>query len=135
MRIVLDTNVLVSGLLSPHRAPGHIVRMVAAGTVRLCHDARILDEYREVLARARFGFSPDDVEALLDQIEADGESFVAAPLPKPLPDRDDEPFLDVAVAAAAEALVTGNLRRFPKPARHGVRVLAPAAFLRSLRRP
>ena len=56
MRIVLDTNVLVSGLLSPHRPPGEIVRLVSGGLVSLCLDARIVAEYRDVLARPRFGF-------------------------------------------------------------------------------
>ena len=48
MKIVLDTNVLVSGLLSPYQAPGEIVRMCSSGTLSICYDARILGEYREV---------------------------------------------------------------------------------------
>jgi predicted nucleic acid-binding protein len=46
MRIVLDTNVHVSGLLSPFGPPAQIVRLVASGTIVLCHDARILAEWK-----------------------------------------------------------------------------------------
>jgi len=49
MKIVLDTNVLVSGLLQPFGPSGQIVRLVASGEVVLCHDPRILTEYGEVL--------------------------------------------------------------------------------------
>ena len=72
MTIVVDTNVIVSGLLSPFGPPGQVVRLIAAGKLRLYHDARILTEYREVLHRPVFGFDPLCVAALLDQIEDKG---------------------------------------------------------------
>lgn len=72
MLIVLDTNVLVSGLLKPFSAAGSILRSVAEGRIRVLYDARVLPEYREVLRRPKFGFNPDSVEVLLAQIEADG---------------------------------------------------------------
>lgn len=134
MRIVLDTNVLVSGLLSPHGPPGEIVRLVAVGAVRCCHDARILDEYAEVLARPVFGFDGTAVADLLAQVQVGGESVVAAPLRRRLPDPDDEPFLAVAVASGCEYLVTGNTRHVPAAARAGVRVVTPAEFVAVLRR-
>jgi putative PIN family toxin of toxin-antitoxin system len=133
MIIVLDTNVLVSGLLSPFGAPGQIVRMVASGEVVLCYDARILSEYREVLLRPKFPFSKDMVEALLDQIVANGVIIVGRPLPHALPDRSDEPFLEVALAADDVTLVTGNMKHYPKGKRQGVLVLSPAEFLDHLK--
>ncbi len=54
MKIVLDTNVLVSGLLTPFGPTGEIVRMVSAGELILAIDARILSEYQEVLHRPKF---------------------------------------------------------------------------------
>ncbi len=50
MIVVVDTNVLVAGLLSPFGPPGEIVRMIVAGSLSLCFDARILSEYSDVLA-------------------------------------------------------------------------------------
>jgi len=129
MKIVLDTNVLVSGLLSPFGPPGEIVRMVSSGALELCLDARILFEYREVLKRPRFKIDLDDMEAFLEQIEACGHPVAASPLSRGLPDRDDEPFLEVAVASAAQCLVTGNPRHFPRNRRQGMVVVTPREFL------
>lgn len=129
MKIVLDTNVLVSGLLSAYGAPAEIVRMAASGVLELCYDSRILTEYREVLLRPRFAFAPGHVAALLRQIEAGGHLVAPSPLPHRLPDPDDEPFLEVAAASGARFLVTGNLRHYPAGKRQGVKVVAPAQFI------
>lgn len=133
MRIVLDTNVLVSGLLSPFGPPAEVVRQVAAARLRLCWDVRILCEYREVLVRPAFGFDRNDVMILLDHIEREGELVTPEPLPVPLPDSDDEPFLAVARTGGVDALVTGNLRHFPEELRHGVVVLSPAELVEVMR--
>ena len=129
MRIVLDTNVLVSGLLNPFGPPGRILQMAAAAELSLCYDARILCEYRGVLSRPAFGFRLDQIDGLLEQLRAVGELVAAVPLAHRLPDRDDEPFLEVAVAAAVEYLVTGNIRHYPAPARNAIRVVSPKAFV------
>lgn len=129
MNVVLDTNVLVSGLLQPFGPSGQIVRLVAAGELVLCHDPRILTEYREVLLRERFGFDPARVSALLDEIRAEGIGVVARPLAAGLPDPDDEPFLEVATAAGVQYLVTGNVKHYPTTARGAVEVLTPRAFI------
>ena len=126
MRVVLDTNVVVSGFLNPHGAPGTLVRLAASGELQLCYDSRILSEYREVLARPKFGLDPEALNDFLEQVEADGFPVDPAPLARRLPDPTDEPFLEAAVAGRAVCLVTGNLRHFPANRRCGVRVLSPA---------
>ncbi len=133
MRIVLDTNVLVSGLLNPHGSPGRVLDLLAAGAVVLLYDDRIISEYREVLSRTRFAFDPADVAAPLAFIEGVGEAVVAPPLNVALKDPDDVPFLEVAVAAAAHALVTGNVRHFsPTRGQHDVQVYTPPGLLAGL---
>ena len=129
MNVVLDTNVLVSGLISPFGPAADIMRLLAAGAIRACYDPRILGEYREVLARPAFGFAPEPIEALLDQIRADGLLVTARPLATHLPDPDDEVFLAVAITAGATCLVTGNLRHFPEESRQGLSVVFPRRFL------
>ena len=129
MRVVVDTNVLVSGLLSPFGPPGVIVGQIASGQLCVCHDARILAEYDDVLRRPAFPFQPQEIAALLAQLRAGGEFVAARPLSASLPDADDEPFLEVAVTAMAEFLVTGNLKHFPADRCGGMRVVTPAAFL------
>ena len=131
MRVVIDTNVLVSGLLSPFGPPGAIVGLITAGSLCPCHDARVLAEYNDVLRRPAFPFAEEEVAALMAQIRAGGELVAAKPLPLPLPDPDDEPFLEVAAAAMAEFLVTGNLKHFPRDRRQGVCVVSPREFLDS----
>ena len=133
MRVVLDTSVLVSGLLSPFGAPAQIVRMIADGTIVLCYDARLLAEYREVLHRPKFPFSLDSVEALLEQIITNGIVVAGVPLKSELADKDDEPFLEVALAGDAP-LITGNLKHYPKRKCQDVLVEAPADFLKRMRK-
>ena len=129
MIIVLDTNVLVSGLLRPHSKPATVLRLVATGALRVAYDERILAEYREVLGRPKFAFSSEQIRAFLEQIEAEGLPVAALPLKLSLPDPDDVPFLEVALTARADAIITGNRRHYPTRARHGVIILDPAAFL------
>jgi len=129
MNIVLDTNVLVAGLLSPFGPCGEIVRMVSAGLLTLSFDARILSECDEVLHRPKFKFEEDKVTTLLDHIEHRGHTVASSPLSHSLPDPDDEPFLEVAVAGGAVCLVTGNQAHFPPNRCQGVTVLSPTDFL------
>jgi len=125
MRVVLDTNVLVAGLLSAAGPPGWIVEAVLAGELEPAFDGAIRQEYEEVLRRPEFQFPSariDDILAALDQF---GLVVTAPPRwPTDLPDPDAEPFLAVA-AASASVLVTGNLRHFPVRARGDLTVLSP----------
>lgn len=129
MRLVLDTNVAVSALLTPHGAPARVLDLVLSGDHIVLLDDRIRAEYAEVLARPRFGFAPLDVATLLGYLFGWAESVVARPLDLKLPDPDDLPFLEVAVAGRADALVAGNPRHYLVPASVAVRVMSPAQFL------
>ncbi len=134
MKIVLDTNNLVSGLLSPYGAPAEIVRMVADNRIQLCYDSRIITEYRNVLHRPKFKFDPKQVGALLEQIEVCGDIIVPQPLTQRLPDLFDEPFLEVAITAKVEYLVTGNIKHFPKDRRGHIKVVSPVEFIDNYRK-
>jgi putative PIN family toxin of toxin-antitoxin system len=129
VRIVLDTNVLVSGFLSPDGPPGAILRSILAGSISLCFDERILTEYREVLTRGRFALASERVDAVLEFIEANGESVLAETLRVELPDATDTMFVEVASAAGADCVVTGNRKHFPDERLEGLRVLLPRAFV------
>ena len=134
MKIVLDTNVLVAGLLSPFGPCAKIVRMLSSGDLTLYLDSRILSEYNEVLRRSKFRFQIDKVVALLDYIENQGHIVASSPLSDLLPDSGDEPFLEVAVAGQAICLVTGNQAHFPPKQCQGIKVLSPSDFLTFYRR-
>ncbi|MEW6543428.1 MAG: putative toxin-antitoxin system toxin component, PIN family [Nitrospirota bacterium] len=134
MKVVLDTNVLVAGLLSPFGPPGEIVRMAASDALTLCFDSRILTEYEDVLSRPKFPFKPESVHALLDQIRADGYLVAGEPLASPLPDPTDQPFPEVALTGRAHCLITGNVKHFPSGKCQGMKVLSPTEFLDYYRR-
>jgi uncharacterized protein len=129
LKIVLDTNVLVSGILSPNGPPSAVLRALLTERVTLCFDERIVSEYRDVLTRTKFSFDPDLVEELIGFLEATGSPTLAAPLAVTLPDPWDQMFIEVAVSGNADFLVTGNLKDFPEAARAGVSVVSPRAFL------
>ena len=129
MDIVIDTNVLVAGLLSPFGACGKIVRMVSAGELILSFDARILSEYNEVLRRPKFGFEEEKIAAFLDYIVYRGRAVAPFPLSYSLPDPDDEPFLEVALASHAVCLITGNQKHFPAERCQDAKVISPDEFL------
>lgn len=130
MKIVLDTNVVVSGLLQARGNPAQVLALALSGAIQICHDKRILAEYAEVLARPRFKFDPKRVREVLNKIKTDGLALDASGESNlDLPDPDDEPFLAVALAASADFLVTGNLADYPPDKRRGCIVVSPAAFM------
>jgi putative PIN family toxin of toxin-antitoxin system len=129
VRIVLDTNVVVSGLLDDASVPAQVVDLFLAGDLELAVDARIIAEYRDVLRRPELGLDPGDIDEFLT-LTAFAEYVVGVPLPVSLPDPDDQPFLEVAVAGAVDALVTGNIRHFRAPeGRLNVPILTPRQLL------
>jgi putative PIN family toxin of toxin-antitoxin system len=133
MRIVLDTNVRIAGLLSAAGPLGWIIEAVLAGDLELAFDAAIRQEYEEVMRRPEFRLPQPPIDEILAALDQFSFVVTAAPAwPIPLPDRDDEPFLAVAQASAS-VLVTGNLRHFPVRARGGISVLSPRELVDRLR--
>lgn len=134
MRIVLDTNGLVSGVLTPFGACGEIVQAMMSSAITLCLDARILFEYEDVLRRPRFKIDENMIALLMEYILANSETHSTVPLLKPLPDPGDHPFLEVAVSARVDGLVTGNLKHFPPGSRCKMSVLSPRQFIDEMTR-
>ncbi|MBN1270029.1 MAG: putative toxin-antitoxin system toxin component, PIN family [Kiritimatiellae bacterium] len=132
MKVVLDTNALVSGMLTPGGTCASILLLALEGSFQICVDHRMLDEYRRILAEPRFGFAPAEADEILAFVDHTAEKVAAPPLYVRLPDPDDQPFLEVAHAAGA-VIVTGNRRHFPAGACAGVRVLSPRDFLEVVR--
>lgn len=135
MIIVLDTNVLVSGLLTPFGPPARVVDQVVSTNVQVAFDDRIIDEYTAVLTRPKFHFEPRNVEALIDHIRSVGIHITATPLGvTEIPDPTDLPFAEVAVSANADALVTGNQGHFEFLDKYGIAVLSPAQLMETIER-
>lgn len=89
------------------------MNQVIVGYLKLCHDYRILTEYRDVLSRPKFKFSSWQVDFLMETFEHDGISVSPPPLLNvPFSDESDRMFYEVAKFCNAP-LVTGNLKHFP----------------------
>jgi uncharacterized protein len=122
IRVVVDSNVVVSAHLSDKGYERYVVDLVLAGKLDLCVSAAFLAEYEGVLHRKKFGISPSKVLGSMRLMRK------AARLVSPrvsvcaATDPEDNKFLECEVAANAEYLVTGDKRHFPKMWR-GMRIV------------
>jgi putative PIN family toxin of toxin-antitoxin system len=124
VKVVLDTNILVSSLLTSG-PPAVIVDLIADGNIIPFYSNPILLEYREVLSRKKFGFVSAHITQLIDDIVRTGIIVEGKQLSKKKKvDEDDRIFYDAAVEAMAY-LITGNIRHFPKEPF----IVTPAQFL------
>lgn len=114
---VIDTNVLVSALLSSHKdaATVQVVGKVFSGEVIPLLSEEILKEYNEVLRRKKFHFSEELVAAFIGTIEKCGELIAPSPTGEILPDMKDLPFYEVVMEKRVNDayLITGNIKHFP----------------------
>ncbi len=129
MLIVLDTNILVSALITPFGNASRVLDLVLRGDLRLLYDDRVIFEYREVLIRPKFGFKTSDVDMLIAFLEAEGIRITPPTINEPLVDKDDIPFLEVAICGQADVLITGNKRHFKTRTAKELRVMTPGEFL------
>jgi putative PIN family toxin of toxin-antitoxin system len=113
IRAVIDTNVLVSGLLSPAGNEALILLAIHQGLVHPCFSEEILEEYSAVLARPKFAFSSDEIAAVLAMFRSQGQLFSSEVSAATSTDPGDTKFLQCAEAAQADYIVTGNKRDFP----------------------
>ena len=123
LKVVLDTNVLVSALWSPAGNASTIVNLVLADKIIPCFDQRILNEYKVVLSRPRLAFPVGQVDELLTEITGRGLSVTVYPSAVAMPDEADRKFYDTAKYCEAY-LVTGNSRHYP----NDPLVISPARF-------
>jgi putative PIN family toxin of toxin-antitoxin system len=125
--VVLDTNIIVSALLSPTGNPAKIYRMFLTGALSLVLSADIFEEYQEVLQRPRLCIPVDDAKTVLAAIWQYGEEIVPVPSRNTMIDEDDRIFYDTAKSAGAH-LITGNKKHYPQEPF----ILTPKEFLEFL---
>lgn len=127
---VVDTNVVVSAALSAGGNCDQILRTAVIGKLSIAWSAPILAEYREVLLRQKFGFSPQLVRSILAIFDmSDQVSVGSSPS---LPDPDDEIFLAAALLTPDRVLVTGNKVHFPAEICAPVEILSPLEALKRI---
>jgi uncharacterized protein len=113
MIVVIDTNVLVSGLINPEGNPAKILNMILNSNLTVLFDERILSEYRNVLKREKYGFPDDLINPLIEFIRSEGISIISEPIALKFQDEGDKKFYEVALSGKADYLVTGNKNHFP----------------------
>jgi putative PIN family toxin of toxin-antitoxin system len=114
MKVILDTNIIVSAFLNPNGIPGEIVSLALSEKIILCYDNKILSEYREVLTGSKFNFNKELVNDFLEFVKTYGEYIVAEPQEILFVDEDDKIFYDVLKSSDANYIITGNKKHYPK---------------------
>lgn len=135
MRIVCDTNVLVSGLLFGGH-PRRILSMVSQGAVTGVISPMLLREAEDVLRRSKFGFRPDQVSRIValfrDSFEIVEPSRRVNAIVR---DPTDNRVLEAADAAAADAIISGDKHLLDLKEWEGIRILSPARFMEEMTGP
>jgi putative PIN family toxin of toxin-antitoxin system len=113
IRVVLDTNIVVSALLRSGGLPEAVFNLAVDCNVQLYISELIMAEYEDVLRRPRLDIHPDKVTKALARIREAGLLVTPTSSVTAASDPDDNIFLECAQAASAGYLVTGNRRDFP----------------------
>lgn len=115
---VIDTNVLVSALLSkkPDAATVLVVNAFWSGRIIPLYHEKILMEYNKVLHRKKFYFPKATVDNLILHIQEKGLRIPPTPTDEFFPDKDDIIFYEIAMTKRDEKswLITGNDKHYPK---------------------
>jgi len=129
VRIVLDTNVLMSGIFFSG-PPASILATWAEGRLELLATVEILAEYRRVGSRLSWQYPSIDVKPVLDLIVR--ESRIVEPFPVPADacdDVDDVKFLACAISGRAACVVSGDRALLRASGHEGIEVVTPRDFL------
>jgi len=114
LRLVIDTNILVSAALKPDGLQRTVLLLAITKPARLYVSAAIVAEYREVLARPELKIRKALRQQLLDLIRNRAHLVSPTRRLRVAKDPDDDKFLECADAARADYLLTGNQRHFPR---------------------
>ncbi len=134
LRIILDTNILVSAVHRSGSDPDLILNIALdkqAGLITLCASQAIMEEYQEVLSRDKFRYlDRAKINHLLTQIK----KICYYVLPSKTVDLitidpTDNKFLECALEAQADFLITGNIRHFPFKKFQRTRIVTPKEFI------
>ena len=112
---VIDTNVLVSALISKKEdsPPLQIIKETFHGRIIPIYNDEIIDEYREVLSRDKFGIGVNEIDAAIRVFTDFGLKLERTKTAESFTDTKDIVFYEVKMSKDDSYLVTGNIRHFP----------------------
>jgi putative PIN family toxin of toxin-antitoxin system len=128
LRLVVDTNVLVSAALKPESLQSTVFLIAISKPARLYVSQPILTEYADVLARRELKIRKGARQQLLQLIRNRSTVVVPRCSLEVTSDPDDNRFIECADAARADYLITGNLKHFPRFWK-GTKVISPREFI------
>lgn len=128
LRLVLDTNVVVSAALKPDGLQRTVLNIASTPPARLYVSELILQEYREVLSQPKMKIRKGARNQLLQFIANRAHLAVPRRMPVVTEDPSDNIFIECADAARADYLVTGNPRHFPRFWRQ-TKIITPRDFV------
>lgn len=128
IRAVLDTNVVVSGLLNSKGPPALILKHALLRRFRLYLSPALLDEYKKVLPRERLRLDPEQIDRLLLLLRSKAILITPRKYLRIASDPEDNKVIECALAGRADFIVTGNIRHFPAQFQD-IRVITPRDFL------
>lgn len=141
LRLVFDTNVLITALCNQDGASHRLIRWVLADRIALLASPALWLEYEAVVKRPeirlRHGIALEDLDVVLDTLAAHVEPVHLSYLWRPqLRDPDDEMVLETALNARADALVTFNTRDFAEAAkRFALKLVTPSECIKMIGEP
>jgi putative PIN family toxin of toxin-antitoxin system len=125
IKVVIDTNVIISAALSPLGNPSKIVELISSNeNIQLYYSTEVISEYMEVLSRPRFNIAADEQARYLEKIKEKGVQISPTTSSIALPDESDRVFYDAAREVGA-ILITGNTKHYPNEPF----VMTPAEFI------
>ncbi len=131
MKVVLDTNVVVSGIFFGG-APGRILGAWRQGRLMLAIWSEIIDEYFRVAEILAERYPGVDIEPLLSLLVQGGEVVRAPGLPQPVcDDPDDDKFVSCALESGADIIISGDKKLLVVSGYQGVTVMTPRRFVDS----
>jgi putative PIN family toxin of toxin-antitoxin system len=128
IRIVVDTNVVVSGVLAGSGLPASVLDLAANKRVLMLVSQEILAEYEAVLRRPRFKIAEARVEHVLSVIRTTSTLVKPGRRLSISRDESDNRFYECAEAGKANFLITGNSKHFPSPHK-GTAIVSPREFI------
>ena len=129
MRVVLDTNVVISGIFFAG-TPSRIVDAWIDDAFDLAISMEILEEYRDVATRVGAKFPGVELRPVLDRIASHALLVVPEKLPDDAcTDRDDIKFLECALACRADCVVSGDRALLRASGYEGLEILTPRQFV------
>lgn len=129
MKIVLDTNVFISGVFFSG-PPYQILKAWRDGKIQLVLSESILEEYLRVAEVLSKRFPQIQLGPVLELLTAEAKFTIKFDLPKPVcADPDDDKFIEYAIAGKAEAIISGDKHLLKASGFHGLEVMTPRKFV------